>query len=53
MRGGLSLALVLSLPVSPVKDVLLVATYFTVLFSILNQGLTIGKVAQWGKKTKS
>ncbi|MCY0970904.1 cation:proton antiporter [Chryseobacterium wangxinyae] len=53
LRGGLSLALVLSLPVSPVKDVLLVATYFTVLFSILIQGLTIGKVAQWGKKTKS
>lgn len=51
LRGGLSLALVLSLPTSSIKDVLLVATYFTVLFSILIQGLTIGKVAQWGKKS--
>ena len=46
LRGGLSLALVLSLPDSPSKEILLVATYFTVLFSILVQGLTIGKVAQ-------
>lgn len=46
LRGGLSLALALSLPDSPSKDVLLVATYFTVLFSILVQGLTIGKVAK-------
>ncbi len=46
LRGGLSLALALSLPDSPSKDILLVATYFTVLFSILVQGLTIGKVAQ-------
>ncbi len=46
LRGGLSLALALSLPDSPTKDILLVATYFTVLFSILVQGLTIGKVAK-------
>lgn len=46
LRGGLSLALVLSLPDGRAKDILLVATYFTVLFSILVQGLTIGKVAK-------
>ncbi|PIE50908.1 MAG: hypothetical protein CSA38_00800 [Flavobacteriales bacterium] len=46
LRGGLSLALVLSLPDGGAKEVLLVATYFTVLFSILVQGLTIGKVAE-------
>lgn len=46
LRGGLSLALVLSLPESKYKHVLLICTYFTVLFSILIQGLTIGKVAQ-------
>lgn len=46
LRGGLSLALVLSLPDSSSKEILLVATYFTVLFSILVQGLTVGKVAQ-------
>lgn len=46
LRGGLSLALALSLPESPAKEIVLVATYFTVLFSILVQGLTIGKVAK-------
>ena len=46
LRGGLSLALALSLPDSSSKEIVLVATYFTVLFSILVQGLTIGKVAK-------
>jgi len=46
LRGGLSLALVLSLPKSEVKEVLLIATYMCVVFSILVQGLTIGKVAK-------
>ncbi|WKS94949.1 cation:proton antiporter [Riemerella columbina] len=50
LRGGLSLALVLSLPASDTKDILLVVTYITVLFSILVQGLTIGKVAQSSNK---
>ncbi len=45
LRGGLSLALVLSLPESEYKGLLLIATYFCVLFSIIIQGLTIGKVA--------
>ncbi len=52
LRGGLSLALVISLPGNSTKEVLLVATYFTVLFSILIQGLTIGKVAAWSKKSE-
>lgn len=47
LRGGLSLALVLSLPHSSTKEILLVATYCTVLFSILIQGLTVGRVAKW------
>lgn len=50
LRGGLSLALVLSLPHTSTKEILLVATYFTVLFSILIQGLTVGKVAQWSQE---
>lgn len=50
LRGGLSLALVLSLPQNSTKEILLVATYFTVLFSILIQGLTVGKVAKWSSK---
>lgn len=46
LRGGLSLALVLSLPSSETKNILLIATYFCVLFSIIIQGLTIGKLAK-------
>ncbi len=45
LRGGLSLALVLSLPNSETKNTLLIATYFCVLFSIIIQGLTIEKLA--------
>lgn len=46
LRGGLSLALVLSLPESDAKDLLLIATYFCVLFSIIVQGLTIERMAK-------
>lgn len=46
LRGGLSLALVLSLPDNESKNILLITTYFCVLFSIIIQGLTIEKVAK-------
>lgn len=46
LRGGLSLALVLSLPESEAKELLIIATYMCVVFSILVQGLSIGKVAK-------
>ena len=46
LRGGLSLALVLSLPENEYKNILLIATYFCVLFSIIIQGLTIEKLAK-------
>ncbi len=46
LRGGLSLALVLSLPNGETKNILLIATYFCVLFSIIIQGLTIEKLAK-------
>lgn len=46
LRGGLSLALVLSLPDSETKNILLIATYFCVMFSIIIQGLTIEKLAK-------
>jgi monovalent cation:H+ antiporter, CPA1 family len=45
LRGGLSIALVLSLPDSEAKQILIIATYACVVFSILVQGLTIGKMA--------
>jgi monovalent cation:H+ antiporter, CPA1 family len=40
LRGGLSLAMALSLPAGPEKSVILVLAYIVVLFSILLQGLT-------------
>jgi len=45
LRGGVSIALALSLPGGEYKDLLLEITYFVVVFSIVFQGLTIGKVA--------
>lgn len=42
LRGGISIALALSLPVGPMKDLILAATYMVVLFSVLAQGATIG-----------
>ncbi len=46
LRGGLSIALVLSLPKSEAKQTLMIVTYICVVFSILVQGLTIEKVAK-------
>ena len=46
LRGGISVALALSLPVGPQRDVILVMTYITVVFSILVQGLSLGKVVK-------
>ena len=44
LRGGISVALVLSLPPIPEKPLLVTCTYVIVLFSIVVQGLTIKKV---------
>ena len=41
LRGGISVALALSLPPGPVRETLLVATYAVVVFSIVVQGLTV------------
>ncbi|MBH0069333.1 sodium:proton antiporter [Pseudoalteromonas sp. NZS100] len=46
LRGGISVALVLQLPDGNERDILLVLTYAVVVFSILIQGLSIGKVAK-------
>ena len=44
LRGGISVALALSLPTSSERDTLLALTYVVVVFSILVQGLTIGRL---------
>lgn len=46
LRGGVSVALALSLPAGEVRDLLLAATYIVVVFSIFGQGLTLGSVAR-------
>lgn len=46
LRGGVSVALALSLPAGHGREVVLALTYCVVVFSILGQGLTIGKVAR-------
>ncbi|MCM5704720.1 cation:proton antiporter [Larsenimonas salina] len=46
LRGGISVALALGLPESPYRETLVVITYIIVLFSILVQGLTIGKLVK-------
>jgi len=44
LRGGLSLALAVSLPEAPWKPILLNMTFAVVVFSIVLQGLTIGRI---------
>lgn len=46
LRGGVSIALVLSMNNGEYKNLLLEITYFVVVFSIIFQGLTVGKVAK-------
>jgi len=44
LRGGISIALALSLPVGPGQTIVLAATYMVVLFSVIVQGGSIGSV---------
>lgn len=46
IRGGISVALALSLPPGRERDTVLALTYAVVIFSILVQGLSIGRVAR-------
>ena len=51
LRGGISVALALSIPASPEREIILSVTYCVVVFSILVQGLTIGKLIRWSAKS--
>jgi len=46
LRGGISVALALSLPAGPERDTVVALTYGVVVFSIFAQGLTIGRVTR-------
>ena len=45
IRGGVSIALAMSIPKSEYSTIILSITYCVVVFSIIVQGLSIGKVA--------
>jgi CPA1 family monovalent cation:H+ antiporter len=46
LRGGISIALVLTLPAGEYREALLMITYIVVIFSILVQGMTVGKLVK-------
>ena len=46
LRGGISIAMALSLPSSPYQEFILSGCYFIVIFSIVIQGLTLNKVVE-------
>lgn len=47
LRGGISVALALSLPPSPYTDALITVCYTVVIFSVVVQGLTVGRLIKW------
>jgi CPA1 family monovalent cation:H+ antiporter len=49
LRGGISVALALSLPAGSNREAILAITYMIVVFSIIVQGLTIGKLVKANK----
>ncbi len=52
LKGGISVALALSLPEGEWKPIILTATYMVVIFSIVVQGLTVAKLAERVTKTE-
>lgn len=52
LRGGISVALALSLPQGPAREFLLALTYCVVVASILGQGLSIGRVARHAVRSR-
>ncbi|WP_461452722.1 cation:proton antiporter [Mucilaginibacter sp.] len=52
LRGGISIALALSLPHSAYREIILAGSYFVVIFSIVVQGLTLNKVINFSFRDK-
>ncbi len=46
LRGGISVALALSLPLGSERDIVVAITYVVVVFSIVVQGLTVGPLVR-------
>ncbi len=53
LRGGISVALALSLPLGSARDAVITITYVVVVFSILVQGLTLNRVIGAGSNAKT
>jgi CPA1 family monovalent cation:H+ antiporter len=53
LRGGISVALALSLPGGPTRDAVVTITYSVVVFSILVQGLTINRLLGKGSSNEN
>lgn len=47
LRGGVSVALALSLPPGPERGVIVAVTYAVVVFSVIVQGLSLGRLIRW------
>ncbi|MDD3815104.1 MAG: sodium:proton antiporter, partial [Desulfocapsaceae bacterium] len=46
LRGGISVALALSIPAAPERSIIITITYIIVVFSIIMQGMTLGKLVK-------
>jgi len=53
LRGGISIAMALSLAAGPTRDVIVTATYIVVLFSVLVQGATVQRIMPRGETAAS
>ncbi len=53
LRGGISVALALSLPLGEARDAIITITYAVVVFSILVQGLTLGRLLRGSSPSAS
>lgn len=53
LRGGISVALALSLPVGGFHDLLVISTYIVVLFSVLVQGSTLSFLLKFATRASS
>ncbi len=52
LRGGISVALALSLPAGEARDIIVAITYVIVIFSIVTQGLTVKKLVEFASRQR-
>lgn len=53
LRGGISIAMALTLPESPYRQIILSCCYIIVIFSIIVQGLTLNRVVEHAARRKA